>query len=207
LPPGFTFIFKRDKPPRHITKRSYTAGLFISHSSYSIKTFRSIEAAVDCIPRLRNFNPNVIADFNRHIGVQTISNAIPSRRKRSPKAAPVPLSASAEEIPHGKACMTLKDLYDARCGICENCRKDDCGQCSSCMSTGSSSRRQVCIQKVNLRYAKAFIVEFHLYLMFSLSLRRCVARSPQTKRHSVLLAYQVVGVSILQSTSNRTEGM
>ena len=44
--------------------------------------------------------------------------------------------------------MTLEDLYDARCGACENCCKDDCGQCSACLSTGSSSRRQVCIQKV-----------------------------------------------------------
>lgn len=148
LPPGYTFIFTRDKPFHHRKKRHYVPGLFISHPSYSIKTFRSIEAAVDFIPRLRAFNPNVIADFNRHIGVQTIGNVISSRRKRPPKASPVALSASAEGITHDQECMTLEDLYDARCGACENCCKDDCGQCSACLSTGSSSRRQVCIQKV-----------------------------------------------------------
>ena len=101
LPPGFTFIFTRDKPFHHRKKRSYVPGLFISHSSYSIKTFRSIEAAVDFIPRLRTFNPNVIADFNRHIGVQTVGNVIPFEDERGPqKRRLLRLCASAEGITH-----------------------------------------------------------------------------------------------------------
>lgn len=41
--------------------------------------------------------------------------------------------------------MTLADLFKVRCEACVNCDKEDCGRCSSCVSTGS---RNVCIQKV-----------------------------------------------------------
>jgi hypothetical protein len=46
--------------------------------------------------------------------------------------------------------MTLEELYEVKCGACVNCHKEDCGRCASCISTSTSNRRQVCLQKVRI---------------------------------------------------------
>jgi len=48
-----------------------------------------------------------------------------------------------------ESLMTLEQLFQSRCGECVNCEKDDCGQCSSCLSNRTSGREAVCLQKVS----------------------------------------------------------
>jgi len=173
LPPNWTFLFTRNKAYRKLGKRTYIPGLFIFHPNCQ-KTFRSIEAAAVYVPKLKTYNPNVVADFNRHIGVTPMDAAAASpRRTKVPKASKLPSSVSSK----GKAAagssqdaiespMTLEELFESACGVCFNCKKDNCGQCSSCLSNITFRRRQVCLQKVSpidlLRFLFWFTLLTHL---------------------------------------------
>lgn len=157
LPNDWKFMFTCDKPYNTKSGQRHVPGLFICHP-LSDKQFRSIEAAVVLCPVLQRFNPNVIADFNRHIGVKSSSTATTTKRKRSPRAVTVPSTLPVQvntqvnvtEKPNGSV-MTLVELFEARCNACENCCKEDCGKCFSCVSAGTTStNRQVCIQKVSM---------------------------------------------------------
>lgn len=144
LPPGWTYLFSADSFGKGKSGQSYVPGLGLSlYQPESNTTFRSIEAAVVSVPELMTFNPNVCSDFNGHIG--TLVKGSYSKLKKSSKTAPIPPVAP---MTGRTSTMTLEELLDRSCGMCVNCSKDDCGECSSCVSKATSPRRQVCIQKV-----------------------------------------------------------
>jgi len=159
LPPKWTFLFTRDKRYSNKGKRSYIPGLFIYHADYP-KTFRSIEAALVYVPKLKTYNPNVIVEFNRHIGVKSPGMIMAERKNEigrrdksngSPLSPLVTLKGKDENLSRKRSHqspMTLEELFESRCGACVNCDKDDCRECASCLSN-RSSYRQVCLQKVS----------------------------------------------------------
>lgn len=140
LPSGWTFVFARDTP--YITKsgQPHVPGLFIHHSECN-KKFRSIEAAVVFCPKLKDFNPNVVAEFNNHIGVIAEGKGKRDSEKKSEASA----SPSGADVP-----LSPQDMYARRCDQCELCLKPDCRSCSSCRSNTKNPgrRRAVCLHKV-----------------------------------------------------------
>lgn len=193
LPPGWTFIFSKNTTYKSKTGRAYVPGLFIYHPECDM-TFRSVEAAVVYSPKLRISNPNVVAEFYTHTGVSALSSNPSLKRKKSPRTtlpagAPKEGSTSLQMNVSSKSRgspMTLEELFNSRCGTCVNCSKVDCGQCSTCVSTGSMPRRQVCIQKVSRSNGGDRVVHGSLQAHFSLLpvRKRCAAMCHWNKRPS-----------------------
>jgi len=101
---------------------------------------------------------DVSADaFYEHIGVNTRSQKSAKKPSRSadktkPTSLPPKASRTSGGGTRGKGPnlpMSLEELFQSRCGGCVNCEKDDCGQCSSCLSNRGSGRQAVCLQKVS----------------------------------------------------------
>ena len=133
FPPGWTFMFAEEKPYKN-SKRPHIAGLSIFNPRGGT-VLRSAESAVTFVPKILDFNPHAVDDFNRHIG---INDAPPGGKKES--------SFKAASLESRKIPMTLEELLQCSCGECTNCMKDDCGRCASCLS---NPIHQVCIQKVS----------------------------------------------------------
>jgi len=144
LPPKWKYVFTKIKPYVG-ARRPYVPGLCIFHPDCP-KTFRSIEAVTSYVPKLLTRNPNVVADFNRHVGVKSLDYTLKTRKQSemttvkhcpSPK---MPRASCPADDDEGTPCK-------GTCGECENCTKDACGQCARC--TGSLSvSSQCCFQKV-----------------------------------------------------------
>lgn len=164
LPPGWTFIFAHNTRYGHGSTRDYTPGLFISHRDYPTQTFRSIAAASSRVKKLKEFNPNVVEDFNAHIGIGASTSTGGNKRKteqngssvavsRKPKPSP-PSTGSLSYLVEDATGLSLgpQEMYARRCNECELCTKPDCGSCASCRSNNrasSNGTREVCLQKVS----------------------------------------------------------
>lgn len=158
MPAGWTFVFKTDNGYAKINKSraekyTHVPGLYIYRSNFS-KPYRSVEAAFSKnSSELKKFNPNVIADFNRHIGAGAFSNGSvetskPTTTIRAPKAARSICNVSAEafyqHIAAPKPSSQKGALVSSRSCDCENCTKVACGLCANCRSGESAN----CFQKV-----------------------------------------------------------
>lgn len=156
LPSGWTFIFSRDKHDTSKSGQAHTPGLFIHHPECD-KSFRSIEAAVSYLPKLKTFNRSVVTDFKMHIGVLGASDEKGSNKKRAGSreitiSQKSKSSHSSVDTPKGMTGGTLspQEMYVQQCGNCELCVKPACGSCFSCRSNrkAPSHIRRVCLQKV-----------------------------------------------------------
>jgi hypothetical protein len=156
LPPNWTFAFARNTKYYSSSSHAHIPGLFIYHPEYETKTFRSIEAAVANVPRLRTYNQNVVTDFYNHIGIiargKTKGGA--RKKKRAPRPRIINSPSAVSQKPKAVGTGTVlspQDLYANRCKQCELCIKQDCGACWSCRTNRKQpkcSRRAVCLQKV-----------------------------------------------------------
>lgn len=132
LPPNWTFVFSRDKRYGRKGQRAYVPGLFIFHPDCDV-AFRSVEAAVVYVPKLKAQNPKVVSEFNRHIGIV--------KSKGDGK------EAGIKSIMRSSRRNAEADLGQAACGECENCAKQACRKCAACKSS-TSGMSEHCFQKV-----------------------------------------------------------
>ena len=149
LPTDWKFIFTEDKVYKG--QRSYVPGLYIFNPNGGPNLFRSIEAAIANSPSLKERNSNVIAEFNRHVGIKPTDYR--GRNKR-----PGVTATKSGEMPFKKsktAPSTLKRGSAARkkaCGSCRNCMRAPCGKCFMC-NNDTSGASSSCFQKVFTYYS------------------------------------------------------
>lgn len=81
--------------------------------------------------------------------------------------------------------MSLEELLGARCEECENCKKDDCGRCASCLANGAS-RSRVCIQRVSSNFIAPVTgnssSQFCFYACFVLFVTQMCCRIPTERK-------------------------
>lgn len=154
LPPNWTFAFARNTPYISKSGQAHIPGLFIYHPEYETRTFRSIEAAIVYVPKLKNYNQNVVTDFYNHIGIVARGKAkggASKKKSAEPRIINSPVVPQKPKAVGVGTVLSPQDLYANRCKKCELCMKQDCGACWSCRSNQknpSRSRRSVCLQKV-----------------------------------------------------------
>lgn len=151
LLPNWTYAFARNTPYISKSGQAHVPGLFIYHPDYETKTFRSIEAAVVYVPKLRTYNQNVVTDFNTHIGIFARDRANSKKQRAEPRRTSLAVSQKPNAAGVRTSGLSPRDLYANRCKQCELCMKQDCGACWSCKSNKKNpnrSRRAVCLKNV-----------------------------------------------------------
>lgn len=119
-------------------------GLSIFHPDCP-KIFRSIEAVVNYVPRLRERNSKVISEFNRHVGIKTTDYR---DMYTNPKVAASPSSKSSMySNPAHSRLKTGSAVGKGACGGCTNCMKAPCEKCFMCKEDAAGDGTS-CLQKV-----------------------------------------------------------
>jgi hypothetical protein len=53
--------------------------------------------------------------------------------------------------------LNLCQIWEKRCKACDNCKKDDCGQCQTCVQARGSAKTKSCLRRVRLKALHALI--------------------------------------------------
>jgi hypothetical protein len=53
--------------------------------------------------------------------------------------------------------LNLCQIWEKRCKACDNCNKDDCGQCQACLQARGSAKTMSCLRRVRLKALYALI--------------------------------------------------
>lgn len=53
--------------------------------------------------------------------------------------------------------LNLCQIWEKRCKTCDNCKKDDCGQCQICVQARGSAKTKSCLRRVRLKAFHALI--------------------------------------------------
>jgi len=211
LPPTWTFLFKENRRYANKNKnKACTPGLYIYNPKHPKVCFRSVEAAVNQWQKeVMSFNPNAVADFNGHIGVtlQSATMASTSLPPTAPSSGKKPANIGGKSL---VSAMTLEELYRSRCGECVNCKKHDCGQCSSCLSNCSSRHQRVCLQKVSsnnvdicnaLSYARQNLNHIHETSCVLLDVLPCVGGTQSSA--DAVLSHVSCGMEVYSRSKTR----
>ena len=53
--------------------------------------------------------------------------------------------------------LNLCQIWEKRCKACDNCKKDDCGQCQTCVQARGGAKTKSCLRRVRLKAFHALI--------------------------------------------------
>jgi hypothetical protein len=53
--------------------------------------------------------------------------------------------------------LNLCQIWEKRCKACDNCKKDDCGQCQTCVQARGSVKTRSCLRRVRLKVLHTLI--------------------------------------------------
>ncbi len=154
LPPEWYFGFDKES-----TNKKYR-GLWIIKGK-TAKKFRSFESAKHHAPsQFKDLKPE---NFYRHVGLASElpeigtplqSVASLSTREISPKCqSPAPPPSPNVEA---NQSWTLKELYERRCKVCDNCKREPCNYCHTCQHNIPVG----CIRRVSVRLRPPSFVLF-----------------------------------------------
>jgi hypothetical protein len=107
------------------------------------KRFKSLEIAKRAHPSsFRNID---LSTIYRVIGLSANSFAETS------------LSMKRETLSerYSDSLLDLCQIWEKRCKTCDNCKKDDCGQCQTCVQDRGRAKTRSCLRRVRLKVLHA----------------------------------------------------
>jgi hypothetical protein len=115
-------------------------GLIISAPSHwnGNKRFKSLESA-------KRAHPSCF----RNVDVSAMHEAIGLSEKSLTEAS---LSIKREALSgrDSDSLLNLCQMWEKRCKACDNCKKEDCGQCQTCVQARGSAKTKSCLRRVRL---------------------------------------------------------
>jgi hypothetical protein len=134
---GWRFAFDEEDE-----NKKYRGLVILAPSHWiKIKRFKSLESA-----------KRAHQSCHRNVDISAMHEAMGLSEKSLTEAS---LSIKREALSgrDSDSLLNLCQIWEKRCKACDNCKKDDCGQCQTCVQARGSSKTKSCLRRVRLSLA------------------------------------------------------